>query len=311
MLNIKMQNGYSCRAHQGQGILEYSLIGVLVLFICVGTLEILNGGMGKALQKLWDDMESRQRPAVAITNPPSGSSQSSSNEGLKFVTFKGTTITLPGTVNNMEKSIETLGANGTTKILANSLEALIEKLVAKKEISRKQSQSLIYLANSGHALAKMHKLTEDAIANTSTIEEYRAVIENIPALVDLSEEGYHHHNIGCYYPHEADPLEPGVELQLFGVTGDFLRAYHQAVASGALNDPAVRVVVETLTRKISNLSTVASHTFESLAHNEISHGDVSGFIAENIAKTHDKSAQICATGNGQDSGTQCSGGGSS
>ncbi|WP_303674138.1 hypothetical protein [Vampirovibrio chlorellavorus] len=309
MTNTKTNTGYRGPRHPGQGTLEYTMMGVLVLVICVGGLEILTGSLSSAWQILHTEMQQKQVSEVAITDPKFTPSGSPTGAGLKFVTLKGTVITLPSTVNNMEKSIETLGANGTTAVLVKSLEELIKQLVENRELNRTQSQSLIYLANSGHALAKMHKLTEDAIANTSTIEEYRFVIESIPALVDLTEEGYHMHNIGCYYPHELDPLQPNAELQLFGVTGDFLRAYQKAVSSGALDDPAVRLVVEALTRKISNLSTVASHTFESLAHNEISHSEVSGFIAENIAKTHDSSAQICTTGNGQDSGTQCASGG--
>ncbi len=305
MTDTKMNTGDHGPHYPGQGMLEYTLIGVLVLVICVGTLEILTGSLSSAWQTLRADMESKQRQTVAITDPLPTASGSPTGEGLKFVTKKGTVITLPSTVNNMEKSIETLGANGTTAVLVNSLEELIKQLVENREINRTQSQSLIYLANSGHALAKMHKLTEDAIANTRTTDEYRFVLESIPGLVELSEEGYHIHGIGCYFPHELDPLQPNAELMLFGVTGDFLRAYQEAVASGALEDPAVRLVVEALTRKISNLSTVASHTFERLAHNEISHSEVSGFIAENIDKTHDSSAQICTTGNGQDSGTQC------
>jgi hypothetical protein len=321
MSEINTQNEASGRLCQGQGLLEYSLTGVLVLLICVGGLEIFTGEMSKIWQKLWDDMKSRHGPAVAITAPPSPlvpspppSKSPSVDEGLplagkKFVTQKGTVITLPETVDKMEDTIKTLGANGTTTILANSLEALIKQLVANKELNKSQIHSLINLANQGHTLAKLQKLTEDIILNTTTTAEYKTLLENNPTLVSVDDEGFHIVHMGCYHPEDVDPLQPNTDIQLYGVAGEFLNAYRAAVSSGALDDPAVRAVVETLARKISNLNNISRHTFEALSRDEIVHSEVTGIITENIDKTHDKSAQICTTGNGQDSGTQCTSGG--
>jgi polyhydroxyalkanoate synthesis regulator phasin len=313
------QNGVSGRPYQGQGLLEYSLTGVLVLLVCVGGLEIFTGEMSKTWQKLWDDMKSRQGPAVAITAPPSPLVPSaplpkppSVDEGLplagkKFVTQKGTVITLPDTVDTMEETIRTLGANGTTTILANSLEALIKQLVANSELDRAQAQNLMTLANKGHAIAKAQKLTEEAILNTRTSEEFMTILESDPSL-SLNINGTVYHSLGGYsYNDSSDPLQP--DLTSWGATGDFLNAYHAAVASGALNDSAIRTVVDTLARKISILSISSVSTFISFSGDEISQSEVSGNIAENVAKTHDKSAQICTTGKGQDSGTQCATGG--
>jgi Flp pilus assembly pilin Flp len=317
MSGIKMQNKYSCRTHQGQGILEYSLIGVLLLVVCIGGLEIFNGQMSKTWQKLWDDMKSRQGSAVAITGPSSPSApftppsrSSRAEEGQqrvtnRFVTQKGTVITLPDTVDTMEETVKTLGANGTTMVLANSLEALIDQLAANNELNKTQAQKLITLANQGHKLAKLQKLAEDIVANTATTAEYRALMESNPKIMYISEEGLYSLHMGYYYPVDMDPLNPYANLDADGVVGEFLKTYHAAVASGALDDPAVRAVVETLTRKISNLNTVTALTLISLADDEISHSDVSGLIVENIDKTHDSSAKICTTGKGQDSGTQC------
>jgi polyhydroxyalkanoate synthesis regulator phasin len=293
--------------------------------VCVGGLEIFTGEMSKTWQKLWDDMKSRQGPAVAITAPPSPLVPSppsaplpkppSVDEGLplpgkKFVTQKGTVITLPDTVDKMEDTIKTLGANGTTTILANSLEALIKQLVANNEIDVTQAQDLINLANQGHTIAKMQKLTEAAIAKARTIEEYRAIIQNDSSIsVNDINGSVYSHPLGGYAADEKtlDPLQS--DTVSWDETGVFLKAYHKAVASGALNDPAVRAFVETLTRKISELSSMSSYYFMALANGEISPSEVNGNIAENIAETHDKSAQICTTGNGQDSGTQCTSGG--
>ncbi len=300
--------------------MEYSLIGILVLVVCVAGLEIFTGEMSQLWQKLWADMESRQGQAVAVTAPPSPPApypkSPGDSEGLpvvienpgttKFVTKKGTVIILPDTVDKMEDTIRTLGANGTTTILANSLEALIKQLVASNELDRTQAQSLISLANKGHSIAKLQKLTEDTISNTRTIDEYREIMESNPN-VTLFDGNRYLHLLGHYDMNAEDPLQPGIGA--YGATGEFLNAYHAAVASGALNDPAVRAVVDTLARKISNLSATSNFTFVALANRQILQSEVSSNIAKNIAKTHDKSAQICTTGNGQDSGTQCSPGG--
>ncbi|WP_303675104.1 hypothetical protein, partial [Vampirovibrio chlorellavorus] len=306
-------------------LLEYSLIGMLVLVVCVAGLEIFTGEMSQWWQKLWDDMESRQGPAVAITAPPSASASPpkstspstvlepplvTENPGSrKFVTRKGTVITLPDTVDNMEDTIKTLGANGTTTILANSLEALIKQLVANREIDGKQAQDLINLANQGHMLAKLQKHTEAAIAKVRTPQDYQAIIQNDSRIAVNDVSGIYSHPLGGYAADEKtlDPLQS--DTVAWDATGDFLEAYHAAVASGALNDPAVRVVVDTLTRKISELSSMSSYFFMALANGEISPSEVNRNIAESVSETHNKSAQICNVGEGQDSGTHCSPGG--
>ncbi len=322
MPDTKTNNGYRYQIHQGQGLLEYSLIGMLVLVVCVAGLEIFTGEMSQLWQKLWADMESRQGQAVAVTAPPSppapypkspGDSEGRpvviENPGAtKFVTKKGTVITLPDTVDKMEETIRTLGANGTTTILANSLDVLIKQLVANSEIDSAQAQNLMTLANQGHTLAKLQKLAENIVSTTTTSSEFVALMENNPTIMSKDEDSYRF-NMGYYYPDDADPLDQNVSFLADGVVGDFLRTYHAVLASGALDDPAVRAVVDTLTRKISNLNTVTLRALCSLSNDEIGQSEVSEIIAKNIDKTHDKSAQICTTGNGQDSGTQCTGGG--
>ncbi len=288
----------------GQGLVEYSLIGLLVLIVCVGALKILSGGIDGLMQRLHASTEVTQEQKIAIANQQARPSTPSSGQGRQFVTLKGSTISLPPAIDDMGTTIKTLGSNGTTSILATSLEVLVAELVANNELTEQQAQSLIELANKGHSIAVSQKLFEDIIANTKTTKAYRAIIEKDATLTFFDGESFNY-LLGYYVPSAGDPLQPGVESH--GAAGELLDAYHAAVASGALDDPAVRAVVDALTRNITNLTHTSAHTFASLARDEIVHSEVNGVIAENIEETHNNSTQICSTGNGKDTGKQCSG----
>jgi hypothetical protein len=66
----------------------------------------------------------------------------------------GIEINLEGYPNNLQETITTVGANGTTDILLASLRNLAEQLMEKGQITPEQESRLIELANKGHEVAR-------------------------------------------------------------------------------------------------------------------------------------------------------------
>lgn len=129
----------------GQGITEYLLIAALVLVVSIGALALL----GNKVSGIFGGMLA-SRPPVAPSNPSTGSntaavtlssatSQAYAQQAASttMVTLSsGAQVSLDALPTDLKASITTLGANGTTTVLASSLQSLATQLADKGEITQ-------------------------------------------------------------------------------------------------------------------------------------------------------------------------------
>jgi len=165
----------------GQGLSEYSLGIALVAVVSLGALTLLGGSLSDVFENLLPkDFKSPMAvatipkplaPEVIAPVPQQPATQTQTQiqtpglpaDGFSLKLSNGKTLAFPQYPKDMRKSIETLGANGTTSLLAGTLQALIKQLKDAGEITDAQAANLMAVANQGYKIAGMEKTVEGYI----------------------------------------------------------------------------------------------------------------------------------------------------
>lgn len=304
----------------GQSLTEYSVAIALVVLVVTPALILFGGQLKNAWQGFNTGISPTKRTQVAITN--STALQQAMNATVRFQTAKGTMITLNSALSNpLDKNISTLGANGTTAMLADSLSNVAKQLLDSGDISQTQYNVLIQLSNAGHTQAQLQTVIEQAMKNMPQGEAPYTYMANTQvtlngktsSLYDIwNTLSYGAPNGGYrYFPATdtaintlpTDLLHPPSSNVLSSLSA-FLDVYHQAESSGALSDPAVAQVVSSLSTQIALSSDTLMQAVGEVYLGHSSAGQIPSL--EVSVATNMNSAGICTTGNGTDSGVQCS-----
>ena len=92
-------------------------------------------------------------PKVASATSSSASSTAGTTN-LSIKTSSGSTINVDNYPTDLQKTILTLGANGTSKVLSDTILKLAEQQLAAGVINQEQYNTLVALSNQGHYLAE-------------------------------------------------------------------------------------------------------------------------------------------------------------
>ncbi len=203
---------------------------------------------------------------------------------VSFTTSTGETISLPY-VNNIAESIETAGANGTTTLLLSSLDTLTAHAEILGELDSKQINSLKNLANQGHRMALIEQTIETFESPTGSSTGLET------ASIPFEGKDYHKDNLAN-------------KVSVSGVEGSqFLDLYKEAVAEGALENPAMMTVVQKLVSDILFIGT----EFASVAWMADSTKEIRVNLASEASeRTNKDSGGICDTSGSEDTGLSCS-----
>jgi hypothetical protein len=286
----------------GQGVSEYGLIMALVAIGALGALTLLGNNLNFGFKTMVPE------PSSHITSLPAGnqpdvSSHSSSTASqsnarwtrpLHITLQNGSQITIDGYPDNLSKAIMTIGANGTTTQLLSTLERLIDELLAKGEITEAQASALRTLANRGHDLADREKFIEDYLNNSQNSRPQTGEA--------VTYKGKTYSGLDTF-SRSMDILSSGAKKDSQAAFDD---AYQQALNSAALQDPAVRAVVDTLVQDIVSIADVfggETSAFLTRPEKYPTYQDLLEYTASK--QTHQDSADICKVGNHKDSGIQC------
>jgi hypothetical protein len=256
---------------------------------------------------------------LGVTTLPSQKGLSSTT--VSFKTAKGNTITLEGyQTSPLGQSIATLGANGTTTVLANNLAQLAQELLESGDISESQYNILIQLSDAGHKQAMIEAVIEHA-ANSAAGASSSTFLDNTQVVLDghtktigelWNSLGYNAPGGGGRYftstgkvvnTLPADLLHPA-SSDVASSLEAFLDVYHQAESSGALSDPVVEQVVSSLSTQIALTSDALVQAVGQVYLGNSPAGQIQTLAAS--ATTHMDSAGICTAGSGTDSGVSCS-----
>jgi hypothetical protein len=222
---------------------------------------------------------------------------------------------------NIREAIETLGGNGTTTQLANTLTAYATQLLEDGAITPDQFNALINLSQSGHTLANVQQKVENAaeqasgngqLLKTLLAEEGISLLDNPEGfqVQELSPRGPTNFTLeqkteGLRNNYE-DPVN-GLQvqygtfevylkeryegLQRSGLSVDaFEHAYAIAQEQGALADPRVQELISFLANDI--------HTVSKAVGRGLVEVDA---ISKAVDVTRGNSQVICTTGNGDSS----------
>lgn len=305
----------------GQSMTEYALIGALVALLAIpamlflgGHLSGILGGMvsgGKDTVQLANTV-----PAIQATDEDAPSKPAASTgEAAQAVigTAKGTMLIIANYPEKLSESVQTVGANGTTELLASQMAEMARQLVSTGELTEDQYDKFMMLANQGHRMAEMEKLVENAFKTTSkpsdlqkrniVFDGYVYSAENINYMLGF-DTGDIALNGGLVNDPTvvSDPLTDSRAREEILV---FQNMYKDLLASGALQDPAVKQVVESLARDIGSLSNIISCAGMAVLYEDVPLDTLQDKLVSDT--THLDSQGICSTGSGKDSGTNCSG----
>lgn len=289
---------------KGNSILEYTVVGFLMVAVCVGVLMSLGKQMNTLIGDLKTDM--KEHKAIAAQVNAEGYIQKSSM-GLKesmntyFVGLNQEDEKL--LQKNFSGKLQTLGANGTTELLAKQIALLAKSLYEKGEITEEQRQTLLELANKGHDMAHVEGLVEDFVELagdrqkefSSKTYEFQGKQYTPMELVQMV--GY----VGSY---SSDLLRetPGGGALLT----DFQRLYQEADKNGSLSNPAMKSLVMAAAAQIVMTGELVENSYY---HYEIGYlkfknkSDMMNQMASDATNLH--SSHICTAGNNINGGTFC------
>lgn len=296
---------------QGQTLTEYSLIGLCVIGLTIPALVLLSGAMKGQVSGL-------------LSPPDTGSIQAAATGSLKTDPNKSATgtnhpagphsaINIPASLyTDLSRSVQTAGANGATKVLANRIATISQEQLAAGKIDQAQFNALMALANQGHHIAQIEKLIETAAAETPqggdafrdkmiTFDGKQLAIYDLYGDIGFKQD----YSEGLLTNPFDTQIESGPEMK------QFIALYNQAKASGALNNPAISDELGQLAMQIASIADSMGFAGQDISKNILSTSEIKQDIATRLAefdasgRTNRNSSQICGLGNGEDSGTNC------
>ena len=315
---------------------EYSLILGLVVVFSIAAVIVLSGSIsdvfssnsvGIADASLSEETR-RYRELLAengevdLATLLSDSGYTGETRTLSFPLSNGQTITIDNYPVDLDTTLETVGSNGTTHILASLMRELTSQLVDAGEITETQAINLLELANQGHQIARV----EDAM-NAQMLEiasmplqevdgeyDYFNHFSDLRGYADFEGEGIIVERLndklyteGFEYDYSADRILQSTEAEMMYSSQfmkNFITSYQTAETDGSLNNPAVRSLVNTLAQDIV---TITKGAYITMMEPDVLHADPARYLLETASRTTDQhSGTICVIGGDEDSGISCS-----
>lgn len=300
----------------GNTLPEYVVIGCSVLLVAIvvvmnfgGTLNDWLGGlhlqMGTSVAAT-GSFAAQQQAAAAAQASKNITSVSRTGNTIKLTAKDGTVTELALTIGDLKESIVTNGANGTTKILSQKLMDAIQKLKDEGKIDDSQANQLAALANNGFRLADIEKMIEQTASksgstsdfNSQTISYNGKQYSPVQLANMLGRDGQSPKIVG------QDVLNEGLIDQYGGSELlRFVSEYNQVQSTGAMKDPEVKSVVDSLVTEI-----VYTAELVEAGASQVNAGNAqpSSFTSDMGSKvTYLDSSQICTAGGGNSGSGSC------
>ncbi len=270
------------RQHSGQTTTEYILLAAIIGIASIAILSSFSNNFAAGLPSLLDRIFWGGGTGVSNTSSTNSTSMATSPLGTKNLTIttaNGTVINLNNYPTDIKTLIEPTGGSGTSRLLMNQFQQLIQNLVAAGDINTNQAILLNDLANKGHRIANIANALETA-ANDPTFDLANDILTFEGSSMtarklsgDLSG-GFIGGNSVTTLPPDAltnppktcdsngcsikyilsdndvvklyDPSTSYNNLPAGGPLYSFIDTYQAAQASGALNDPVVAQLVNAM-----------------------------------------------------------------
>lgn len=313
-------------ASSGQSLQEYALPIALVVIVGVVSLTAI----GTNVSDLFSGMIGKrvpQTPTVASVSTvlPASSGGAVSTANLQLELSDGSRIQLANFPTRTSQAVETVGVDGTTELYGKSILDLADALEQSGKLDPDQLQILRQLGTSGFDIAIPQKDLKSEFSKlqrqaTLTPLEYNDAF-------DTYVYGSFHEKANCFASCEFQiNVQPYIDNPRLEIPTEMMgkrlsqitELYKKAEASGVLNDPAIRSVVERSYFEILRLNFSAiqeakekqRQLFIELANgaitarvetNKLTLGTFEQKISKNIQQTESESDAICTEGRGDGS----------
>lgn len=287
--------------------MEYTIVGFLMIAVCLGALLLLGkqlDSMMGGFQQNLSRHKSISEEAHSEVKAQISSRQLKESLNSHFVEMNPKEKYL--LQSDLTGKLQTLGANGTTELLAKQIVVLAESLYKKGEITEEQRNTLQKLANKGHDMALVEGLVEDFVEmagerqkelsnKTYNFEGKEYTPYELTRLVGYA--GWYPNNI-------QDPFQDVTNGGALLV--DFQRLYQEADRNGSLSNPDVKSLVTAAASQIVMTGELVEDNYSNYHNGVFNFKNKSEFTSKLASySTHLHSSQICRSGNHIDGGTFC------
>lgn len=330
---------------RGQSLTEYSIVFALVIIVAIASVVLMgrqgSDSLDKSNQALFG--QGGNGNAVQLSGLLSESNLNIPGASTVSVTLNdGAVLTLQNYPSNLSQAVETVGADGTTDLLVANLRSLAKQLKDGGKISEDQFNHLNNLANQGHSMASLQRSIEaaahaakgsksDFLKTSLLFNNAQGSPNAISSLLVVGPQRISQVDGTQPLPDDLIPivkkLAPATLEILKGFSMEdaehpyvgaealaFFREYQQVSQDGTLNEPQINRIVSNLVSNIYNIGErfTYSTSLTALPVDTDGHdADLTSFtpgifnktVASNV--TNLKSADICSTGGGTDSGIHC------
>lgn len=328
------------RHPQGNTLVEYILPAGIVGLVLVTAATVLGPNIKTASSHVVHGQSVKNQSIVTVTGLGNGISPAVAKTlemGAQFKTIgmtlklaDGSTVALPAFPQDLKQSVESVGGNGTTQFLLANLDALREQLLQEGKLTPEQDNLLKALSSQGHYIAGAEAAMENPAKTTGSSSAYGSstivydghgaepiefslrLMSGMGYYPDNNPNGTTYSSVTGISPQAAKDLHMEGAISMGNDTLKFAQIYSTALEQGAMDDPAVRSVIQTLTQNVLDIAdqtgkagdyTANEYFYEQPQFSNYTPGNFNQNVAAPL--THTNSAAICQTGGGQDSGIQC------
>jgi hypothetical protein len=294
---------HALSACRGNNIIEYALVGALVIVVSITGLQLIGQHFNSALAMVRKDVQLHQGTATAAIAARKQAAAAAVSGAVSQVNAAEIALLQE----SLAQKLQTSGANGATEMLANQLAATAALLLSQGNIDQNQYGILMKLANQGHKMAQVESMVEQAAKMANG--DYTA-FSNMKFTVDgqtytAPQLAF---SVGIAGPSPADfgtlniltSQEGNPQPQMAA----FLDLYNQALTSGALSDPLALSTVNSAATQIASLGEVTEDTMNSYRFGADGSPSALTDLSASLA-TQMSSSVICTTGDFQDNTVLC------
>lgn len=279
----------------GQGVTEYSLIFGLVLLVVITTLPLLQSSLSHSVEGMIPQRKEVLKTSVSTASTATIAAINTEDLGAKpALEQMPLVLSTDGTdISSVISAVQTVGANGATSMLADSLLSLAKQLKAEGSIDESTYNDIVKLANQGHSIAQIEAALETSIKAAGT------------------EGGGVYGSAGIQFS-DSTYSGPQLAAKISGTSPDiqtFQVLQNKVLNSSQINNPNAKVLIAELSDNILNVANAAT-TYGTILKN-INRGDdaysryLNGaplMIEDYASRTKENSNSICAT---QSNGNAC------
>jgi hypothetical protein len=314
----------------GNSLVEYALpLGLLAIVVLVGA-GLVGSNLTQWIPSMANGTMKNDGNSKSLRLRPLGSNPYT--QTVLLTLSDGSSLDLENYPTDIRSLVETLGPNGTTDLLVDAMRQLAQKLLAKGEITQAQANQLMALANNGHSWANTQGLVESVLSDSGGDEavfdnNVRPVLSKIfeqqLSMNEIAPEAFQLFSITATRPIPMRDAQ-GVVMKdeqgnyLYDNTNpqtrtyiplqvDFANSYAHALKSGALQNPGVKTLVDSLSKNIFNLGSASIVTANMITYTSDRDYQLnpSQYNQTAVKLIHNNASNICAVGGGNDSGISC------